>query len=422
MRAVKRSLTALRVLLRRSPVSALLLVVMALILALILAPGVTTGRVAAQDEGIDLRLKQLLSRIKTHSDRFAASFSNALDRAPLDGGMRKDDAMALLDEFESETDQLFRRIADDQVVPLDVEAMLVRATTIENFLARAPLNRTVQTDWANVRWALIQLAKRYGLSWTWDPQPGSHLRTLPLRQILHRIEMRNDDFLCSLDEALDRRPPASVEIRSRAATLIRDFERSAARMRALLAPGSTAPSAETEALLKSALEIERFMRSNALTARAQRDWSRVKVHLDDCARASNITWGWAMKTARPSSTAVASSRAADLMTDVVLIETTSERPELIGRRVRLLNVRIESIANERAFWIGPNLEQQLLVIVDHGQIPEMNIGSRVTIDGTFRRMPSPDQAQQLWGLSAAMTKAANQDLVYLLADRVAQAK
>jgi hypothetical protein len=51
-------------------------------------------------------------------------------------------------------------------------------------------------------------------------------------------------------------------------------------------------AADVQAVLDRAARIEQFSRRFPLSARAQREWSELKVDLDELARAYNVSWRW----------------------------------------------------------------------------------------------------------------------------------
>lgn len=250
-----------------------------------------------------LRITTLLAQ---HTDRLDGIMDRALDRSRLDGSAREDDVMALVDEFERETDQLRDRIDDNAVVSSDVEAVLSRGLRLQMFLDRHPnIKRDAQPAWMIVRDDLDQLARAYNVTWVWTTGGNSYAKNIPVKQVLRRIEERADEFDNSLEIALDSSRLDGSPAEDQVLTLVHNFEEETdeLRDRANNRPGGGIVAADVEALMKRALEIEKFMDNNntQLSPRAHRDWAQVKANLDELASAYNVMPVWTV-TFVPAST------------------------------------------------------------------------------------------------------------------------
>ncbi|MCP9493912.1 MAG: hypothetical protein MSG64_05570 [Pyrinomonadaceae bacterium MAG19_C2-C3] len=241
------------------------------------------------------QLLRITDNLAMHADRLDGVIDRALDRSRLDGSAREDDVLALVDEFENETDQLRDRIDDNAVVSSDVEAVLSRGLRLQMFLERHPaIKRDAQPAWMMVRNNLDQLARAYNVTWVWTTAGNTYMKNIPVKQVLRRIEERADEFDDSLEIALDSSRLDGSPAEDQVLTLVHNFEEETdeLRDRANNRPGGGIVAADVEALMKRALEIEKFMDSNQLTPRANRDWAQVKVNLDELAQAYNVVPVW----------------------------------------------------------------------------------------------------------------------------------
>lgn len=99
---------------------------------------------------------------------------------------------------------------------------------------------------------------------------------------------------------------------------------------------------------------------------------------------------------------------------------------LAGRPTRLTNVRVQEVASEEIFWIGPNRDQRILVRLRRdgrpGQAVEGGVdvrpGQIANIMGQVRRLPSLEEVQQQWSPAPAALDALKGERVYVHVDDV----
>lgn len=114
---------------------------------------------------------------------------------------------------------------------------------------------------------------------------------------------------------------------------------------------------------------------------------------------------------------------ADPITDVLVIVTPTDRTQLVGRRVRFTDVKVQRVVGDQGFFIGPNENQRLFVrltkALDRGraeQIVNVNQGQIRTLGGVVRQLPNIEEIKQQWGLNAQEIAGLERDRVYLEAD------
>lgn len=247
------------------------------------------------------RMIQLIRRLETDVDKFSNTLDKALDRSRLDGSMREDDVNALIDAFEYETDQLRERAEDNEAVAADVEAVLIRGLRLETFMQRNRLDRRAQNDWVTVRRDLDGLARMFNVTWLWNVQNNTAMKSMPVRRIIQRVESQTDQFQNSLDGALDQSSLDGTGLENEINALVQNLEKEAdgLRDRADNRPGGGIAAADIEAVLKRAMMIETFMMNygHKLNARTRRDWAQVKANLNMLADAYNVAWVWTIRVA-----------------------------------------------------------------------------------------------------------------------------
>ena len=112
-----------------------------------------------------------------------------------------------------------------------------------------------------------------------------------LKSLLTRIEHAAERFRGSLDSALDRSDINGSKTEDEINNYLKGFEKATDHLESRFSENNSAAS-DVEAVLQRAGEIDRFMSSHNLTARAQEDWALMRGQLDQLAAAYNVDWGW----------------------------------------------------------------------------------------------------------------------------------
>lgn len=114
------------------------------------------------------------------------------------------------------------------------------------------------------------------------------------------------------------------------------------------------------------------------------------------------------------------------LTDLNAILTPAAREALIGHRVNLTGVKVESVVADRAFWIGGPSTQRLFVAVNDEVAPGVPVETRadvhpaqkVTLSGVLERAPFPEDARRRWGLSSEEAAPLAEEGLYLAAESI----
>lgn len=116
----------------------------------------------------DREVDQILKRIENQSDKFRSSLDSALDKSRFNGTRQEDNINAYVKDFYSETKRLRDHFEKHKSTGSDVESVLNRAATIDEFMNRNRLKKkNAQNEWAKLRVNLEELANIYGVSWHW---------------------------------------------------------------------------------------------------------------------------------------------------------------------------------------------------------------------------------------------------------------
>jgi hypothetical protein len=106
----------------------------------------------------------------------------------------------------------------------------------------------------------------------------------------------------------------------------------------------------------------------------------------------------------------------------VQILTATNKQLYISQPFAISNVPVQKTANDRAFWIGANDNDTMLVVLTGNQnnTGNSNIqnGVRVNINGTVERAPSANQAKRMWSLSDDNAKKLEQQRAFVQATQI----
>jgi hypothetical protein len=106
----------------------------------------------------------------------------------------------------------------------------------------------------------------------------------------------------------------------------------------------------------------------------------------------------------------------------VQILTAANKQPFVGQPFVINNVPVQNAANDRAFWIGANDNDTMLVVLTGNQNNAGNSnvqnGVRANISGTVERAPSAEQAKRMWSLSDDDAKKLEQQGVFVQAAQV----
>jgi len=115
---------------------------------------------------------------------------------------------------------------------------------------------------------------------------GSYQST---RALLARIENRTDIFRNSLDAALDSSALDGTNAEDNINMFVQDFDSSVSRLRQQV-ESRRATAADAQDVLDRAALIDRFVTRRRLASNVQRDWTNVRLQLNQLAQMYGVTW------------------------------------------------------------------------------------------------------------------------------------
>jgi hyperosmotically inducible protein len=255
---------------------------------------VAAGSVYAQRYRATVQIESILTQLEMNTNRFNRSIDAALDRSRLNESDLEDQVNALVDEFEFATDRLKERVEDNMVINLDVNQVLRRGMYLDAFMNRHNLAPAAERNWRLVRNNLDQLARVYGVTWTWVPNAvrNSPLNKASTKQVVQRLEDAAGQFRTSFDAGVDRSRLDGSSYEDFMNKVVAQFERSVNKLEEQ--SGDLNP-ADVRTALNNAAAIDDFLKRQRLDARTQSDWARVKANLDDLAFLNSVAWDWTMR-------------------------------------------------------------------------------------------------------------------------------
>lgn len=129
----------------------------------------------------------------------------------------------------------------------------------------------------------------------------------------------------------------------------------------------------------------------------------------------------------PTTTVVVtpSPQPREPIADIGVIATAPDPASLAGKQALLTDVTVQRVVGDRTFWVSSGNAQQLFVVLDNsldaGSAENQIVvkeGQTVDLTGALRTMPSAQQAEQQWGLSADEAQELNSQPLYLQAQNI----
>lgn len=130
----------------------------------------------------DKQVEQLLKQLADKTGRFDKSLDRAFDSSSSDDRRGKDEIKESVRNFRQTIDRLRDRVKGRQATALDVDDVLRRGTSIDDFMQGHQLSAQAEQGWVAVRRDLDKLAGAYHVAWNWrDPRytpagPGTSVR------------------------------------------------------------------------------------------------------------------------------------------------------------------------------------------------------------------------------------------------------
>lgn len=251
----------------------------------------------------DNNVQGLLTRLESKTDTFKRTMDRSLDRSRIGDTNAEDRINDFISEFENATDRLKQRFDARESASSDVEDVLMRANSIEAFLKRNRLNRTVQTQWDSIKFDLNTLAGYYNVaSWDWNRSFPNRVSTptgnMPyavtdkqVQALLSNIEYRTDRFKNDMSYAIDRSTIDGTRSETVFNNYLSDFEKATDRLKQNFDARRSTNEDVTE-VLNRAYFIDSFMRDYRFATTAERNWMIIRNDLNTLSEYYRVAWNW----------------------------------------------------------------------------------------------------------------------------------
>ncbi len=256
-------------------------------------------------------IQALITRIEAKTDVFKRSITRTMNRNAQSNTANQDTVFGYITEFETEIGQLKQNVNTRRSAKNDVQDILSRAASIDDFVRDNRMNQGVQRDWASLKADLDTLAGYYNVSSNWN-QTTTNVETtgnintgnintgttsgyrVPegnVRTLLTRLQTRTDSYKRELNTVLDRGVLNQTRSQTTIYGYVTDFQTATDRLKQNL-DGRRSTSADIDELLNRAYYIDSFMRDYRFTTNAESQWRLIRTDLDTLANYYNVTWNW----------------------------------------------------------------------------------------------------------------------------------
>src|SRR5215213_8173739 len=112
-----------------------------------------------------------------------------------------------------------------------------------------------------------------------------------VKKVMQQLKKDTGKFRKSLDSSLDRSRLNGTNREDDINAFLKNYEDATERLYDRFKDNKSV-SADVEAVLDGAAQIDQVMRRHSPTGKAERDWSAVRQDLRQLAQAYNVTWRW----------------------------------------------------------------------------------------------------------------------------------
>lgn len=259
----------------------------------------------------DRQVLTIITRIETNSDIYKQQVNTSLRRTALSNGDTQQMLADYVDDFQTATNSLSQNFDSRRSTSADVEDVLDRASSIEQFMQRNRLPATLQRTWTTIKTDLTTLSNYYNVSWNWNNQnnpsnnsnnssnnPSNTGGVRPYRvtdnnvqTLLTRLETRTDAYRREANLAIDRSAWNGSRSEDVFVRYINDFETATDNLRQKF-NSRNSTTADIEDVLSRAYNVDGFMRDYRLGTAAESQWRLIRTDLDTLSGYYNVSWNW----------------------------------------------------------------------------------------------------------------------------------
>lgn len=126
--------------------------------------GFFAGSVAqAQSRMNDKDVEKVMKNLKDDSKDFYSTFSSSLKKSGIRNTNRESDAKELTDNFQKQTDEMWKRFKDHKRAEADVQRVIDMAGKIDQMVYSLQLDNKTTLSWERVRSELHDISAAFGL-------------------------------------------------------------------------------------------------------------------------------------------------------------------------------------------------------------------------------------------------------------------
>jgi hypothetical protein len=252
-------------------------------------------------------IQALITRIQAKTDVFKRSVTRGLNRNAQNNTASQDAIFGYITDFENEITQLKQSSTTLRTARADVQDLLSRAVSIDDFVRDNRLNQAAQRDWNSLRADLDTLAGYYSVSSNWNQTTTTNVDPIgntssgttssyrgsesSVRSLLTRLETRTDLYRREVSNALDRGILNDTRSESYFIGYVADFEAATDKLKQNF-EARRSTSTDIEEVLNRAYYIDTFMRDYRLSTGAESQWRLIRTDLDTLSSNYNVAWNW----------------------------------------------------------------------------------------------------------------------------------
>lgn len=117
----------------------------------------------AQSRLNDHDVEKIMKNLKEDSKDFYSTFSSSLKKSGIRNTNRESDAKAMTDNFQKQTDEMWKRFKDHKRAEADVQRVIEMAGKIDQMVYSLQLDNKTTLSWERVRSELHDISAAFGL-------------------------------------------------------------------------------------------------------------------------------------------------------------------------------------------------------------------------------------------------------------------
>lgn len=238
----------------------------------------------------DAQTKDLLKQIDKDTETYRESLKDALKRSRFD--QRRDKEInEYMKNFERSVERLRDRFDDTKSAAGVVEDVLRKGAMIDRFITTNQLAPRVQDDWIKVRNDLDQLARGYGVNWTWGAGTGEGAFRYADKDVKYIVQQLDRDvqyFRSTFKKSLENSSIRGGQRRD-AERYAKEFDKAIEALKDKY-DNNNAGKPYAEETLRRAVDLQRFIRQYLSSETVNIAWNNLRPNLERLAQAYNVSW------------------------------------------------------------------------------------------------------------------------------------